>query len=443
MAHPYQKFAQAVADAGINGQSMQDKLAELIRDNDLNQNEVRRICEDANRTVHLHFVKAAQTNGTDPRVRFDLVDPAVGTKTARKTAEASLYRTATQLDTLTSVMDSDGDAFRTPDELKVASPSLSLYETDISPSLTKDQEEQESRELLYKLKRAHWEHDMMIKEAARESIRLTGIAVDAHSKAVDSAVEMILTGATRLPDLYMALFAAVSGNRNATEADRTGAKELLKLIVSGLKGRGVPNHRMGFRKDWDREDFDSLGADAIVELCDKAVNVTAGNDTATKLAVCYITEIISPTTKDADPLQSAKDWLSKRPSMNDKEYTVPNKPEWSENKVVPVNGDSEFIIAVKDLVGARDRMSTMHNAQEYLGLRLKQIEDHLKGVSTAQSEGTSQRERENEEFEAKKKAALPLAGIAAAANVAGAVGSLFGSKKAPEAQVPKATGAKV
>jgi hypothetical protein len=78
-----------------------------------------------------------------------------------------------------------------------------------------------------------------------------------------------------------------------------------------------------------------------------------------------------------------------------------------------VNGDSSFTIAVKDLVGARDRLLKTHNAQEYLGLKLKEIAEATGQLKRAQHIAAKQFEE--------KTAVLPLVGAAL-----GAVGAIAG-----------------
>ena len=424
MAHRYEMHAQALAEAGLAGKSMQAKLAEIIAGNDLNEHEIRRICEDANRSVHLSLVKQAHATGGDARIKFPLAVPEEGVKHARKLAEASLVRNPSLAEKLASVSTIEGDAFAAPDDLKVASAPLSLYGIELDPSVAAFHEESESRKLLSQLKIAAWEVEELIKEAAKGEIAAMGDAYNAHDRAVQAALEMVLTGGIKLPDIYMALFAAVSGNRSATEEDRTGARELLDLVIAGLKKRGIPNSRMGFRvgdrSEWNPRDFDKLSAKEIAELCERAVNVTAGTDAPAKLATKYFITSGTGPAKNDDTLESAEKWLSERASLNDDKYTVPLHD--GENKVQVVDGNAEFVIAIKDLVGARDRVMTMHNTQEYMGTKLKQIEDQASGVQKAQAESSSQRDRENKDFDERKEAFLPA--LMAGANALGALGTV-------------------
>jgi bifunctional DNA-binding transcriptional regulator/antitoxin component of YhaV-PrlF toxin-antitoxin module len=48
------------------------------------------------------------------------------------------------------------------------------------------------------------------------------------------------------------------------------------------------------------------------------------------------------------------------------------------------NTDDQFIINIKDLVGAQDRINKSHSAQEYIGLKLKKIEEALRNLKTAE-----------------------------------------------------------
>jgi hypothetical protein len=47
-----------------------------------------------------------------------------------------------------------------------------------------------------------------------------------------------------------------------------------------------------------------------------------------------------------------------------------------------INASSEFIVAVRNLVGEQGRLRQVHGAQEYLGLKLKQLEEAMRKLTS-------------------------------------------------------------
>ncbi len=418
-----QPYIDEVKAAGLRGESMQDKLASIVDANDLTPHEIRRIAEDANRGVHVALTKQAHAQKKDARLRFDLADPEKLIGGARKSAEASMFREGSSK--LAAIEEAGGDPFAAP--VVEGEVKLSIYDHPLDPAMAYSLEEAKTRATLLELDRARAELEAVENEAKAASVSALSEATDAHDRIVQSAVDMVMSGVT-LPSLYRAIMATVSGCR-AEPGDSAELRTLMRMVIEGLKARGVPNHRMGFRYAADRNAIDSLSIDDLLSMCDNAVDYDRGACppmALTKQAQYYLQ--LQPNygkvqSSDRHPYQDAAAWFENRPSQADHklpqtyldERNTGNTPGGTPRIV---NGDSSFTIAVKDLVGARDRLLKTHNAQEYLGLKLKEIAEATGQLKRAQHIAAKQ-------YEQRKEAIAPF--IAAAARalpaIAGAAGS--------------------
>lgn len=404
-----QPYIDDVKAAGLRGESMQDKLASIVSANDFTAHEIRRIAEDANRGVHIALTKQAHAQKKDARLRFDLADPEKLVDQARKSAEASHYREGSSK--LAAIAEAGGDPFAPLPE--AGDVKLSLYDHPVDPATVYALEEAKTRALMLDLDKTRAELEAVHQEAKAAGVSAMTAASDAHDRIIQSAIDLVSGGVT-LPSLYRAIMATVSGCR-AEPAAAEELRTLLRLVVEGLKARGVPNHRMGFRYAADRNEIDSLSVDDIVSMCDNAVAYDRGACPPmplTKQAQLYIQKQPDYSKMRATgkhPFEDAASWMENRPSQADHklpqtyldERNTGNTPGGAPRIV---NGDASFTIAVKDLVGARDRLLKTHNAQEYIGLKLNEIAEAVGQLKRAQHIAAKQFEQ--------KQAALPLVGAA-------------------------------
>jgi len=428
-----QPFIDEVKAAGLKGESMQEKLASIVSSHDFTPHEIRRIAEDANRGVHIALTKQAHAQKKDARLRFELADPEKLVGQARKSAEASMYRDGSSK--LAAIQEAGGDPFAPiPDSGNV---KLSLYEHPMDPALAYSLDEAKTRAMLLELDKTRAEVEIVHNEAKSAGVSALSEANDAHDRIIQSAIDMVTSGVT-LPSLYRAVMATVSGCRLDNEKNPEELRTLLRLIVEGLKSRGVPNHRLGFRYAADRNEIDQLSTDDIISMCENAVAYDRGAcppPALTKQAQYYLQKQPNyggQQLTGKHPFEDAAHWLENRPAQADfklpqtylDERNTGNTPGGTPRVV---NGDSSFTIAVKDLVGARDRLLKTHNAQEYLGLKLKEIAEATGQLKRAQHIAAKQYEQ--------KVAVLPaLAGLAARAlpAVAGGLASAVGGAAAPK-----------
>ena len=415
-----QPYIDDVKAAGLRGESMQDKLASIVSTHDFTPHEIRRVAEDANREVHIMLTKQAHAQKKDARLRFELADPEKLIGEARKSAEASLFSEGASK--LAAIHEAGGDPFAAPavqGEVK-----LSIYDHPLDPAMAFALEESKTRSTLLELDRARGEIEAVLNEAKVAGISALSHASESHDRIIQSAVDMVMSGVT-LPSLYRAIMATVSGSR-AEPSDEGEMRTLMRMVVEGLKARGVPNHRMGFRYAANRNEIDQLSIDDLVSMCDHAVAYDRGATppvALTKQASLYLQkqpDYSKMHTTGKHPYEDAAAWLENRPSQSEHklpqsyldERNTGNTPGGTPRVV---NGDSSFTIAVTDLVGARDRLLKTHNAEEYMGLKLKEIAEAVGQLKRAQHIAAKQHEA---------KMSHPIA-MAAGALARGAAG-LFG-----------------
>lgn len=408
-----QPHVEVVKSAGLQGHSMQEALVKVASEHDLTPHEIRRIAEDANRSVHVTLTKQAHSQKKDARLKFELADPEKVIGEVRKTAAAHLTTgTHTQTSKVAAIEEAGGDPFAAPLQ---PTTKLSLYDTALDEDAAFAREEAQTRGLLIQLDKQHADMQALLNEAKMACISCLTEAGDAHKKGIQAAMDMVQTGIT-LPSLYRAIMATVSGER-AGECAEEEARKVLRLIVEGLKERGVPNHRLGFRYAANKNEIDGLSTEDIISMCEHAVAYDRGE--LTKAAQLYIEkqpDYATMKSTDLHPYEDAAAWMENRPSQSDHKLPQTYLDERNTGNMPGgharvFDGDSEFIVSVKDLMGARDRVLKLHSAQEYLGLKMKEIAEAVGQLKRAQHIAA-------EQFDKKKQAIAflaPLAGLAGTA----------------------------
>lgn len=412
--HRLHKLAEALIDTGVSGGDMQSKLAELVQQHDLSGPEISRIVEKANRDVQLALYKTAE----DKRFAFKLAQAGPAIKMAQDLAQQSFRGSVGEQDKIAAAIDeAGGDPFAAPTEaldyaIAPEERRFSLYDVPVDAKLAFDNEMHSIREHLLQLDSKRAELEALVKEARAADVEAYGKASQALDMTVQSALDLIGSG-IKLPSLAGALYAAVSGSRSGKDACKH-TDQLLTLIVQGLKNRGIPNHRLGFHWDADIDAIEDLSVEDIVALAKRSANIHCAYEgditiQTQKRAQRYlesVPEASGPTGQH--PFLDASDYLQSRPSVQ--HFGVPETYLDSKNvdnlhagapKVV--DGDSEFVIGIQDLMGAHDRKQRVHAAQEYLGLKIKQIEGAMRKLEGAKKTA----EARFAEYE--KQAAAPLA----------------------------------
>jgi hypothetical protein len=422
MARTFQisKWAEAVAQEGAAGRSMQAKLAELAESNDMDQQEIRRVAEVANRQAQNALYKVA----ADKRFKFALADANALIGERQKSATASNKDNGSSAKMASAINEAGGDPFAPLPSTERR--KLSLYEVPLNENMAAEQEVSELRGMILKLGQTHTELEAM-KEAGRSAIlEIEGHANMAHDLAVENALQLLRSGVT-LVDLYAALRAAVSGTRAGPDAMKQ-TDQLALILIDGIKDRGMPNSRLGFRYTGDVNVVDELSSEDILALCRRAagipdhegIGITMATQKTAQMLVTLAEGVFKSRGPERHPFEDAAADLGLRHSTSVKylpahyldEAFTNNTPN---GKPVVLNGDVQFVIGVKDLIGAQQRLAKCHAAQEFLGLKLQQIEATIREL-----------QKTKEGIEAKKEALLPaIAGIAAS-GVASALGSAAG-----------------
>lgn len=436
-----QQFADTVKAAGLAGKSMQDELRKIAEHEDLTAHQIRRVAEIANREVQL----ALQKTASDKRFSFKLCDPFALTKELQKTAgwQGGDGSEKTASADLGSISDFYADA-----PVTGSTDQLSLYQAPLDPAFEKQALESRTRELLQTYDQARLELESTLTAAKAAEVETQGVARQVFNRMISDAVEMIMTGVT-LPSMWMAITGAVEGSR-ASDKDRMRSEAVLRLLIEGLKERHVPNYRLGFRWHGDVDALNELDTDDLIALCKRCTGTPQdlGTTMATaKSASRFIETRVQMRDFKGHPYEEAAKHLLERvellgistPKVYLDDDQTNNLPKGG---VRLVNGDSEFIIAVRDLVGMQDRLLKNHNAQEYLGLKLKEISDVMKGLSCAQSKTSEALALAVAEAEAHKHAMPPLGALLGGAANLAMVGSAAASvmpRSAPKGPKPGET----
>lgn len=361
------KLADEVKSAGIAGKSMQAKMSELIEKNDLTGPEIDRIAEMANRDVQLALYKQA----SDKRFKFDLIDPIPLKQAAKKQAQSAVGRAATANQKVASiVLEHGGDPFAVP----YRESKFSLFEQPVSMPVVIQNDMAGIRKTAHDLDRARAELLAVESQGRSEAMKIAGQADKTFDNTVQAAVDMIISGVT-LPSLYAAVAASVSGSNGVTEEDRDSADKLMMLIIKAVQERGIPNHRLGFRNRGNVELLDSLSSEDLMDLCKRSTGRIHEQDIP--MSLCKIAAYLKAT--HTEPELNSQGGEVAQPYLDEK--YVDNLPG---GKPLVINGENEFIIGIKDLMGDQSRMQRCHSANEYIGLKLKQIEHSLRGLKGAE-----------------------------------------------------------
>jgi hypothetical protein len=359
---------------------MQAKLAQIVESNDLTQHEIQRIAEMANRDVQLSLYKTS----SDKRFKFELANPGP-LKSSAKKKKANFSRAATETEKVASAVLAEN--FDVP----YRESSLSIYEQPLDESYVAELKVAELQGLQHELNKTRQEFTVLLKQGEAEIIKIASKAEASYSNLIQTGLDHMMNGIT-FTSLYQAIYASVGGG-GATLADRVKADELALLLLAGLKKRGYPNHKLGFRHRGNIKALDALKPVEILALSKLALGIETPSDLsmgATKQAD-YAEKLTVGSADSNIPFlaQEAETWMKFRPS--EIEHSCPqayvddsinnNLPN---GKPVVFNTDNTFIVSIKDLMGDQSRMVRLHGAQEYIGLKLKQIEDALVNLKTAE-----------------------------------------------------------
>jgi len=400
------QLADEVKAAGLAGRSMQEALEKVAVREDLGAEEIGRVAEIANREVQLALHKTA----ADKRFKFDVADAKVAVAKIRKHAGAvavgagpgyGMNRGGDTFDKVASEIDAaGGDPFAAPYREPKA---FSLYDHAISEEqadkLAASNADVEDRTTLFELDKARLELEILDRQNNHEMAKVAATATEYEKQAVQSTIELIEAGLT-LPDLYDAMVATCTEESTKPEEAQAKADQLFGLVISGLKARGVTVSKMGFRDYHDPAALEALDTDALLEWAKEQSGYTPCNadtislcDTKTASAAEY-SEAYVGDGKDFtsahlhDKPGSPEDILSSRDSLKDPKNHA-SRLSNAANKTLPVrvvNGNNSLVIAVRGLVGDQRRMTRLHAAKEYMGLKLKEIADamnQLAGVREA------------------------------------------------------------
>lgn len=379
-----QPLIDEVVRVGLSGGSMQSKLAEIVDREDLNPEQIKRIAEASNRQVSVSLIKDAHARHADPRIKFELCDPDALISRTKEAALRSAFRPASDLEKVAAVTTSSGDPFRAPDLARRDSRSV---DTRLSEGEELAKAAQRLQADQRQLEHVRADTELVLKQAGMDTMAAVTEANHAADQAINAAVALVQTGVT-LPSLYTAVCAAVNGPMAGMD-DREAARKIMKLVIEGLRERQVPVMRMGFARTVGYNEMEKLTSDDLVDLCELSLRQmdTAKEPKLAKLAAYFQHDHTgSKDLSGKHPYQDAEDWLARRPSAQHR----PLDPEWASNtpggEVRVINGDNEFIIAVKDLISARERKLKLHDAQEYIGLRLKQIDEGIRALREKRAE---------------------------------------------------------
>jgi len=377
--HRIAQHTRSVKEAGLRGLDMTAELRKVAQLEDLSANEIRRIAEDANRQVQLEKYKLAG----DKRFKFALADGVTVAKEAE--AACKTVKRASTDDRYAAIDQASGDPFAPPERYDAS--GLSVLNAPIRVKLAAATDRAADREKLAKLDLARLDVEALIKEARALEITTASHAKKSFEAVVQSAKDLVTAGIT-LPSLYEAIIASMPDTPDRVQT----ADDILGLIIDKLRKDGVPAHKMGFRHKGRPDLLEKLTTDDLLTLCHRASGYVGTPD----LTMCDVKtseyfEAYAELGNSAQgtpirPVDSEND-LVRRGSQNGI-YGVPQVylGDDAKNQVRVINGDHEFVIGITDLVGDQTRMRKCHAAQEYLGLKLKQIEWAMRNLDEVNKE---------------------------------------------------------
>lgn len=389
-----ESLTDKLAEAGLAGADMTAELRKLAEAEDLSANEIRRIGESANRRVQLGLFKTA----SDKRFMFKLADCNTVAGEVSKTAADETEKVSSFDVRLDAINEAGGDPFAAPDRPSYG--DLSLFNETVDVKVAETAAKVADAELMAQLRRAQASLEALAHEAKIEESGIKRAAVEANDRLVQSAVNLVTHGIT-LPSLYDAVLAGASGSNSGVDmADAVGKTDaLMELVISGLKARGIENHKMGFRHNGDPNGLAELSTDQLIALCKRHSSYQRPQDLTMadvktaellKQADSYLERYSQPGPEgEGAPLRpdDALEMLKRRATQNG-QFAVPqayldDADNYRNGEPRVYNTNDEFIVSVRDLVGAQDRIRRCHAAQEYIGLKLKKIEDAMAALSEA------------------------------------------------------------
>jgi|GEM_PF-4861352 len=388
-------LADVVKEAGLRGESMTDTLTKVADLHDLSGEEIDRVAEIANRAVQRGLYKEA----VDKRFKFDLARPRDVKTASRSAASTSHIKSAGLTEKIAAAIDDEGgDPFAAPLRAEHAN-TLSLV-TAIDDARLDEiatlKRADADRELLLDLGKAESELLALQTEGLAHEVKCAADAANYHKQMIQSAADLIYSGVT-LPSLYEAIYAGVSGT-TCTDADRDNADDIARMVISELKKRGVENYRMGFRDHGDPDAIEAMTEDQLLQKCKALCSYTRDPRASgtishldVKSAEVHHEEHVKHTEPkfmngqhhlqtDADGFMRERESAGKVPQQY-----LDDADNYEDGKPRVVNANSEFVIAVKNLVGEQTRLRQVHGAQEYIGLKLKQIEEACNNLREVQA----------------------------------------------------------
>ena len=400
------RLSDQVKDAGLKGDDMNDVLAKVAEAEDLSATEIQRVAERANREVQLALKKTAGKQS----FKFTLIDGQKIAASCTKKAMASTEREPTELEVKMAY------SFEGPKRARVDG-LLGDLSAAVSPATKFSQVDFETLKLADSLRTAAKELDELLKEAATEELTAAGKLVQTEEQMLNVAFDLLTSNITAC-SLYEAIVAGHSGSQSGIRhCDLIkAADETMTKILEYCKKRGVPNHQLGFCHKGDIDALESLTVPELLELCKRQSAYTEPSDLKMDLVksaeakLAAYTEFISEGRgNDAEPSRPihAEQWLQNRQSQKIPQAYLDSPVRT--NQPLIINTDHELIINVKDLVGAQDRLVKLHGAQEYLGLKLKEISEAMKDLQSSRAEAKSAAMAAHAAWEeAKKEAIAPL-----------------------------------
>lgn len=386
------QFTEKVKAAGLAGEEMTAELMKIAQANDLTGEEINRIAEMANREVQLGLYKTA----ADKRFKFKLADPGPVKEAARKQASIRPVTSAGTFDKVATASDEadglGGDPFASPYREQT---NLSLYLHEPNPEtwekMAADQRSYDDRTMIFELDKKRLEMAALHLEGQQWEMKIGEEAVSHEKQLIQGAMDMIYNGMT-LPSLYEALAAAVSGS-TVPQEEAEAADTITRMVIEGLKARGVENYRMGFRDHYDPEGMAKMTTEQLLQRCKQLSAYSQVRDANTmSMRDTKTAEIYSESHSGKGPNSmssvdgglNALDLLHQRPSVMDHKVPqmyVDDGQNTPGGKPRVINAANEFVVAVKNLVGEQFRLRQVHGAQEYLGLKLKQLEEAIRKLT--------------------------------------------------------------
>jgi hypothetical protein len=408
--HRIAQLADQVKSAGLKGQSMTAELAKVASEHDLTTSEIERIAESANREVQLGLYKSSQ----DKRFKFDLARPSEVQGAARKTASTLVLDAAGEAEKFAELTDEmGGDPYAAPSrdsELDRMSLVQILSDEQIS-KLAEENQEREDREMIMELGKQHSEFEAVRLEGTVWEVKCAQEASRSHAEMAQAACDMIHGGVT-LPSLYEAIVAATSGS-TCTEEELKAADTITLMVIDELKKRGVENYKMGFRDHGDPDALKALTPEKLLKRCKQVCGYTSDPRNAgtidmndVKTAEVYTESTPHATSpkfndkKQENLLEDAVSLLNSRPSNADHkvpQHYLDDADNYMDGKPRVINATNEFVIAVKNLVGEQGRIHQVHAAQEYVGLKLKEIEEALRKLTNVREAEADRKANVNHE----------------------------------------------